>query len=318
MEEILIKHILNEASEEEQALVRSWLAEDSTHRQRYEQLLLIWRESKKLESQSKVDTNDAWKRLQSRIQANQNATASVKTYRLKRIMVWRAAASVLLLIGLGIGAYYFSISRKITIVSDNVVVTDTLPDHSVITLNKNSSISYRRSFNKRNREVVLNGEAFFNVVHNEDIPFKVAVNNIEISDVGTSFNIRSDKGNTEIIVTSGEVLIKYKGRTARVLPDQKINISKGSAMLRVEANNDELYQYYRTRQFVCYNTPLYRLVEALNNSYNAQIKIQGAKVAQLKITAEFDNEPLDNILRVVVTTLGLQIVKQENGEIILQ
>lgn len=318
MEDILIKYILNEASEEEATLVRSWLDEDSAHRQQYEQLLLLWQESKKLGLQSKVNTEEAWEKFQGKIQAKQDRIAFVKTNKAKRALMWRAAASVFLLIGLGIGAYYFSAAPKITIASNNVVVTDTLPDHSVITLNKNSSVSYRKSFNKRNREVVLKGEAFFDVVHNEDIPFRVAVNGVEISDVGTSFNIRSDKGNTEIIVTSGEVLIKYKGRTARLLPDQKINIRNGSATLKVEHNEDELYQYYRTRQFVCRNTPLYRLVEVLNDSYNARVKIQGAKAAQLKITAEFDNEPLDSILQVVAATLDLQVVRQGNGDIVLR
>lgn len=86
-----------------------------------------------------------------------------------------------------------------------------LPDGSKVWLNVDSKLTYTRDFTKRNkREVHLDGEAFFNVVHNESSPFIVHTSSsIRIEVLGTSFNVKSykDDQTVETVLVNGKVSI---------------------------------------------------------------------------------------------------------------
>ena len=96
-----------------------------------------------------------------------------------------------------------------------------MPDGSVITVNKNSTLSYPSEFKGKTREVALNGEAFFKVTPNKEKPFIIHVNDVTVRVVGTSFNIRSEKGKTEVIVETGIVQVTKNKRTVSLLPKRK-------------------------------------------------------------------------------------------------
>src|SRR6185295_8602769 len=76
------------------------------------------------------------------------------------------------------------------------VLVDTLSDGSVITLNKRSTITYPSKFKGNTRAIALKGEAFFNVAPDQKKPFIISVNDEQETVVGTSFNIKSENGNT--------------------------------------------------------------------------------------------------------------------------
>ena len=68
-----------------------------------------------------------------------------------------------------------------------------------------------------------------------------------------------------------------------------------------------MYNYYRTKEFVCKATPLRKLLAVLNEAYNVHIVIADSKLADMPLTATFKDEPLDNILKVIKETLNLTI-----------
>ena len=319
MDEILVKYLLNEASEKEVQVARSWIEQSADNKKYYDHFRLIWNESKKVELTSTIDENVAWKRFETGLKEGrfQKATHLPETIALKpRRMFSRLAVAATVLLTIGITAYFYSISGT-TIASGDKVVVKTLPDNSVITLNKNSEISYKKSFNKTDRHLALSGEAFFNVTPDKQKPFEIEVNNIKVTVVGTSFNINEDKKGTEVIVETGVVTVKLNDKTIKLLPGQKTFISKGSHELLVQPNRDKLYNYYRTNKFICNNTPLSELVEILNKSYNVNIKILNPETANLRITTQFNKENLDEILNIISETLNLTIEHEKNGDIII-
>ena len=81
--------------------------------------------------------------------------------------------------------------------------------------------------------------------------------------------------------------------------------------------SNRLYQYYRTKSFLCRKTPLSELITALNEAYGTHIVVQNEAINRLQITATFDNEDLDSILAVITRTFGLNIQKK-GGSIILK
>ncbi len=317
MDEILVKYLLNEASEKEVQIVKSWMEQSADNKKYYEHFRLIWDESKKVELTSTIDENTAWKRFETGLQAGrfQKTTHLPETIALMpRRIFSKLAIAATVLVTIGIAAYFYSISGT-TIASGNMVLVKTLPDNSVITLNKNSEISYKKSFNKTDRQLTLSGEAFFKVTPNKQKPFEIEVDNIKVTVVGTSFNINEDKKGTEVIVETGVVTVQLKDKIVKLLPGQKIFISKDAHELLVQPNHNKLYNYYRTNEFVCNNTPLSELVEILNKNYNANIKILNPETANLRLTTKFSKESLDEILNIISETLNLTIEHEKNGDI---
>jgi ferric-dicitrate binding protein FerR (iron transport regulator) len=88
-------------------------------------------------------------------------------------------------------------------------------------------------------------------------------------------------------------------------------------VLRKVANTDQLYNYYRSKLFVADNTPLWRVVEILNEAYDANIVIENDQHRDLPLTTTFKDESLDNILHIITETFKITAVK-ENGKIILR
>ena len=84
-----------------------------------------------------------------------------------------------------------------------------------------------------------------------------------------------------------------------------------------EDNSDELYNYYKTKEFVCNGTRLSRLVEVLNEAYNTEIVIGNSRLDNLSLNTTFSDASLDYILEVIGKTYNIQVIR--NGDkIILQ
>ena len=292
--------------------------ESVTHREYYNQFKKIWDQSKALAAESTVDVNKAWERFQNRLAAQNE---SPKILKHNRFSWMRIAASVILIAGLGIAAYFLvnknNVSKEMIAQSGQNILVDTLSDGSVITLNKQSTVTYPSKFKGNKRAIALKGEAFFNVVPDKKKPFIVSVNDVQVTVVGTSFNIKSDSGITEVVVESGIVQVTKSGRTVELIAGEKIVISTNDSIATKEPVSDKLYNYYRTKEFVCDDTPLWKLVQVLNEAYDANIVIGRKELNDKKLNTTFNNESLDQVLEVIQLTFDIT-VKKEDGQIILQ
>lgn len=320
MDELLVKYLLGEATLQEKQAVEEWAGQSEANKKQLEQLELIWDESRKLATASVVDEQQAWQRFQQRAAEQQSQTPVVALQR--KFSFFQAAAAVVVIV-LG-GWFVNSLLNKsaknstVSVQAKQTVVVDTLPDGSIVTLNKNSSIRYSQRFTQKNlRSVKLNGEAFFNVAANKKKAFVISVNDVEVRVVGTSFNIKSTNGQTEVIVKSGIVEVTRSGKMVRLYANEKTKTLPTDTALAKSNVTDRLYEYYQSNQFVCDNTPLWRFVEVLNEAYGAHIVIGRAELRNLRLNATFNNESLDKVLEVVTQTFQLQAVKK-GDQIILQ
>jgi len=190
---------------------------------RYEDVLQLTEFTERIQV-PEVDTQDAWIRLQTRIQtvaAGQMAGRRHKTGRgqaarpLPRIW-WAAAASVVLVLTGLLLTHNFrktapaaDVPALVQLVANEVQApsSNTLPDGSTVRLYSNSSLSYPAGFPDSQRRVILRGAAMFSITPNAQKPFVVAVRDIQITVLGTSFTVSSDYGQTEIRVHSGLIQV---------------------------------------------------------------------------------------------------------------
>jgi ferric-dicitrate binding protein FerR (iron transport regulator) len=290
--------------------VKQWLADDANLAY-YNQLKKIWDDSRQLALTSTVDGNMGWQKFQQRIHP--------APVRHTRFGWMRIAASVIIIIGLGLLAYWVFNDRtkEMTVVAQKTVLNDTLPDGSVVIVNKGSSISYLSKFKGETREVALKGEAFFNVTPNKKKPFVISVNDVQITVVGTSFNVKTINGNTDVVVETGIVKVTRAGKTVELKANEEVIANVKDSALTKEKVSDQLYKYYRTKEFVCDDTPLWKLVEVINEAYNSHIAIGNPALKDMSITTTFNNESLEQVLNVISITFNIKIIK-EGDTIILQ
>jgi transmembrane sensor len=242
MDDLLIKYLLKEITPAETAQVEQWISADAENRKRYEQLKATWEISGRNTLRVVPDAQQALQRLKRKLEAagtgvtgkQTGSAASVKgSYRTMR--AWRAAAIFAGIACLGMVMYFIltpttKIDSPLTKASSpapsvepvaakpvaiamqtdmagNNIRLDTLPDGSIVTLNKHAAISYLPGFKGDTRIVELRGDAFFSVAHNPSKPFIVHVNDIKVKVVGTSFSIIGGAGRTEVVVKTGIVQV---------------------------------------------------------------------------------------------------------------
>ncbi len=311
-DDLLVKYLLGETSEEEIKNIDQWLAENEDNRIYFEQFKKIWTESRKLGKETDVDEEAAWLRFRSRL--NEPVTTAVVLK--NNSFGWlRIAALFLIIAGAALLYYVLKDDQKtnnITAQAGNRVLKDTLPDGSVITLNKNASLVYPEKFKGDTRSVSLSGEAFFEISPNKEKPFLISVNEVIVKVVGTSFNIRSSQGATEVIVETGIVQVIRDHKTVELRPGQKLLVNSKDTSLNIEKAEDHLYNYYRSREFVCDQTALWKLVEVLNEAYGVQIVIEKDSLKNLPLTATFSNESLDTILSIISQTFSITVERSGN------
>ena len=311
-----MKWLADEATPPEQELVQEWINSSEANHHYFQHFQQIWNESQQLAVIATVDENKAWQKFQRKVKKEETRKNPII-----RFGWWQIAASILIVIG----AAWFTSSllnketrepEMLTIAAINEVKKDTLPDGSVATLNKRSVLSYPSFFKDKTRKVKLEGEAFFNVKANKEKPFVIDVNDVQVKVVGTSFNVRSYNGATEVIVETGIVQVTKDGKMVELKAGERISLQRDSVTTK-EVSEDKLYNYYVSKTFVCDNTPLWKLVEKLNEAYGANIRIEREELRKLPLTVTFDEESLDTILDIIGQTLMIKISRNDDEIIIL-
>lgn len=311
MEDLLTKYMLNETTPVENETINRWLSESEDNRKYFDHFKLIWDTSRELKIESKLDPEASWAEFK---QLAQNRTeVSAKVRPLNAANRWLKIAAIWLAI-LGSAGILYTVLKPgkpnmLTLQSDNMVREVTLADGSLITMNKNSVLNYPDRFTGDTREISLKGEAFFDVAHDKSKPFMIHVNDVVVKVVGTSFNIKTTGPNTEVIVETGVVQVIQQEIVVKLKPKEKASVQAGR--MQKGSSQDELYNYYRTQKFVANKTPLWRLVDVLNEAYKVNIVIDNKKLANRTITTTFKADSLDNILKTVAETLGdVKVIKK--------
>ena len=319
MDDLLVKYLLNEANRQERETVEVWVASHAVNRTYFENFKTIWDRSIHLAAHCEVDEDLAWIRFKDRMLQTEIAVIPLKTNPLFKYL--RIAAALVLMTGGSWFTYLIAVknnfSKQISVHSGKKTLVDTLPDGSVITMNKNATIRYAENFTAGGtREVKLKGEAFFQVTPDKSKPFLIEANDVIVRVVGTSFNVKSSPEKTEVIVETGLVEVTKKEQRVKIKPMEKVTVWKDVPELTPQKNEDQFYKYYRTDKLVCEDTPLWKLAGVLNEAYQQRIVVS-AERRDLPINTTFENKSLDEILMIISETFNITVVRND-GQIILK
>ena len=218
------------------------------------------------------------------------------------------AASFLILLGLG---YSFLTTNDITTIATRKGERKEvlLADGSSVFLNANSSISYENNFTN-NRNITLNGEAFFKVVRDTTSPFTVTSNTIKTQVLGTSFNINAKTNNkTKVSVNTGKVAV-----SSIQFPNNSVLLTKNQQVEFIDTkpsditNNDSNDLMAWTKNIIILNNEtLESTAKILENWYNITIDITDEALKQETLSGKFNNEKLETVLKSITLLKNLEI-----------
>ena len=185
-----------------------------------------------------------------------------------------------------------------------------LPDGSKVDLNKNSSISYKRNFRGKERNVELKGEAFFSVTKNENKPFIVRTNNLRVKVLGTSFLVSAYENSytSDVFVKSGLVEVsdnKNEAKKIQLKENEGVELDKNERTLKEKTLISDNYLAWKTQKLSFRNQELCIVINTLSDFYNKEFIIEDEDLKKSRITTTFDNKEIKEVLDILEITLSI-------------
>jgi transmembrane sensor len=245
---------------------------------------------------------------------------------------WAAAASVILLAGVGLWLWTNRASspyeQHLTTLPNSFreIINETdkpqtvrLPDHSVVVLASNSRLSYPLDFGKQNRKVYLAGEATFDVTRNPHKPFLVHASELVTKVLGTRFLVRAFAREAEVRVQvhSGQVSVYHsqtttpqvKQKGVLLLPNQQVVFSRHTEQF--EKTLIELPQLIRPitprkqlPSFSYNETPVAQVFHDLTEAYGIEIRYNKEVFAPCQLTSSLSQETFEKKLDIICRSIG--------------
>lgn len=157
------------------------------------------------------------------------------------------------------------------------VINIVLSDGTKVWLNAGSSLTYPVAFVEKERKVAITGEAYFEVKHNASSPFKVTVNEMQVTVLGTHFNINSyaDDGNIETTLLEGSVNVKSRNAAQMLSPGQQAVFNKTGLSLEKNVDVAEVMAW-KNGFFNFNNASLKQVMQQLMRWYDVEVEYSGS------------------------------------------
>jgi transmembrane sensor len=313
--ELIAKQLQGELSAQEEKVLLAWVSEKDENKTVYQQSVKAWEYSGRKQESFYVDTDAAWSKVKSR------TAESVKVIRFWQRPVYQIAASLVLLLTIGYLTGSFKDSPEYIIVaSKNERVKFYLPDSSIVWLNKNSSVKYPDDYNRKTREVQLDGEAFFDVRRDVTKKFIVLGHHSVTEVLGTSFIVKSYKDSQEefVKVISGKVSF-----TSRSESNKQVLLTPGLEG-KLEAGNiissskitDTNFKAWKEQKLDFDNTELSQVIASLNNYFGVEVIVTDPAILKCGFTGSFENPEIEQIINILSISLNVEYKKEKDKYIL--
>ena len=308
--DILYKFFEGNASFEEEAAVKQWMEESAENR------LAFLKERKLFDAMLLLGNEEIIKNGKKRFSIN---LSSLRTELIK------IAAVVAITLG---GSYFYyqsSLEKELMAMQTITVpagqrINITLVDGTNVWLNARTSLSYPVKFGKNNRQVVLDGEAYFDVTKDKSKPFIVQTDNYNVEVLGTQFDVNaySETGEFETTLMSGSVKVASASDSTQKItlkPNNKVFLQDGK--LHVTAVDD--YNPYRWKEgLICFkNETFTSIMKDFEKYYGLTIQVKNKNVFKYVYTGKFrQTDGIDYALRVLQKDIKFTYQLDDENQII--
>ena len=180
----------------------------------------------------------------------------------------------------------------------------TLADGTRVWLNAQSTLTYASNFGRKERNVELDGEAYFEVEHDARRPFVVVTGQVVSTVLGTTFNVHaySEDENYQITLATGSLLVDGgpESRSVRLRPGEQGFFERTSGLLSLRRVNVEQVLSWQEDRLYFRAEPLASIARSLERQFNVDITIPDERLRRICFTGEFvDGENIHEIMRII-------------------
>ncbi|WP_420602165.1 FecR family protein [Flagellimonas sp.] len=197
-----------------------------------------------------------------------------------------------------------------------------LPDGSKVWMNSSSQLSYQKS---HPRNIYLEGEAFFEVMRDEQVPFTVETHDqIKIKVLGTSFNVKSytQKTYTETVLLEGKVELSSLSSDEKIqmIPNDKITfLRNGKKLVQSKVDTPTSFVSWKEGILQFSDKPFREIATDLAIQHNIKIRFKNDKIANSKFTGSFEQEtPIEEILETLQLTKSFNYHQSSYGNWVVE
>ncbi|WP_458628094.1 FecR family protein [Winogradskyella sp. PC D3.3] len=193
-----------------------------------------------------------------------------------------------------------------------------LPDSSLVILNASSEIKYNSDF-RNQRRVYIKGEAYFDVTHNENIPFVVHTEDLNITVLGTAFNVNTASDNKSVSLERGKVnvLIKESKNSLNLLPKEELIYNIKTSDVTKRNFNTTKALAWKDNMLILDNLIFKDALYKINSFYGVSFKITDEKINQKKITGAFKEQDIDEFINSIEFIADVKIKKVSHNEYLI-
>lgn len=186
-----------------------------------------------------------------------------------------------------------------------------LPDGTKVWLNSSSYLKYPNIFSGQTREVILDGEAYFKVAPNTEMPFIVHTEKSSIKVLGTEFNMDAYSSNDFIVATlvEGSIEFNYPNSTSNSIviePDEQVYYNKKTDQSLISKAYVPKDIAWKNGQIILKDTPLSDILWILSKRFNVEFIIKDPAFYKYSFTGVFTNQQIERVLEHFKRSSGIR------------
>lgn len=308
---LLEKFINDECSKQEIEILLQYLQEGEDDM--YHPLMQeVWQKLETYPTVSHQEKDAQFKSLQRRIAVYEETKTKVVPLNLMRIA---ATLTGILLLSVLINIFLF----RGAVVQHKTGFAETkeirLPDGSLVSLNSNSQITHASDWSEdKDREVFLEGEAFFEVTHTKNNQrFLVETSSsVSVEVLGTRFNVNNRHEKTEVVLRSGKVKLNINdSEHIDMNPGERLSYSEKTREVKKVAVDPEIYTAWKNKQLIFNESSLAEIASVLEDNYGYQVRFQDPGLKQLQFTGTVPTDKLEVLLSMLSKAFGIKIEEKD-------
>lgn len=315
IEDLIIRHLLKECTREENALAENLLDNNEEAKRAYAVYSKIYDSALNIEDTYAYNTDKAVEKFIEKIAPPVEKKIGSK---FKVLFISGAAAAVLLAALFLFKPKQEAEEHTVTIASGNEVISDTLPDGSVLTLNKNTAVTFKNLEDGIRHVDMTKGEAHFEVAHNARQPFVIQVKNATITVLGTKFNVNASLHDSiSVTVIEGIVKVAYGSSEDTLAANEKALLSTaGNTIIKtIQPNLNDIF--WKTRIIEFNMERMKDVVPMLEKQYGVHIEMDSSLQDEI-LTAKYSNQPIEAVLEIIGETFNAQAAQLDSSSFTLE
>lgn len=310
--ELIAKKLSRELNGEEEKIFQKWLNSSNEHKQSFSRIQDYWQGTSantsikgKESIYSKILIRISEEAVPLNIQEGKKNTIWRSTLKYAAILIFFIVSAIVI-------SKFVSFQRQL-ISQDQVELIEKsnpkgqksqiiLPDGSRVYLNSESVIKYKSDF-RYNRQIFLEGEAFFNVVRDTLNPFTIDLGNTQVNVLGTSFNITAypDRASISVAVASGEIAVIHHKSSGEKMTEnltslQFVEVNQDGPFIKSMISDPNEFFAWREGKLIFKKASLEQVIYKLEKWYDVEFSIENKDILIAGFTGTYDNETLEIVL----------------------